>query len=261
MTGRQGPDGAGPERAVVELHAVRVSHGGTEILHGIDLTVAQGEVLTILGPSGSGKTTLLRCMNALERPDSGTVRVDGTTLDYAGRVPGRSVLGLRRRTAMVFQTFNLFRNHTALRNVTEGLTVVRHMPRAQAEHAARQALAAVRMEAYADRYPSQLSGGQQQRVSIARALALRPEVILFDEPTSALDPESIGDVNDAIAAVARSGVTMVIVTHDVRFARGIASRVVFLDGGRILEQGDPGHVIDHPESPRVAGFLRHVSAT
>ncbi|WP_323804587.1 amino acid ABC transporter ATP-binding protein [Bifidobacterium pullorum] len=243
----------------MEVHAIHASHGGTEVLHGIDLSVGRGEVLAILGPSGSGKTTLLRCINALERPDSGTVRVDGVTLDYAGHVPGRSILALRRKTAMVFQSYNLFRNRTALRNVTEGLTVVRGVSRTQADRTARQALAAVRMETYADRYPSQLSGGQQQRVSIARALALKPDVILFDEPTSALDPERVGDVHDAIAAVADSGVTMVIVTHEVRFARSIATRVVFLDGGRILGQGTPEEIIDHPSSPRIAGFLRHVS--
>ncbi|MBT1165370.1 amino acid ABC transporter ATP-binding protein [Bifidobacterium simiarum] len=243
------------EQIVVSLRGIRKSFGGNEILKGIDLDVTKGEVLAILGSSGSGKTTLLRCINALERPDSGSVRVDGSFIDYGGKVSNRDILALRRKTAMVFQNYNLFKNKTALQNITEGLTVVQKKPKAEAEAIARDVLEKVGLAEYADRYPVQLSGGQQQRVSIARALALDPDVILFDEPTSALDPELVSDVNDTITEVAKTGVTMIIVTHEIRFARNVASRVIFVDKGTILEEGTPEEVIDHPKTDRVREFL------
>ncbi|PJM76124.1 amino acid ABC transporter ATP-binding protein [Bifidobacterium simiarum] len=243
------------EQIVVSLRGIRKSFGGNEILKGIDLDVTKGEVLAILGSSGSGKTTLLRCINALERPDSGSVRVDGSFIDYGGKVANRDILALRRKTAMVFQNYNLFKNKTALQNITEGLTVVQKKSKAEAEATARDVLEKVGLAEYADRYPVQLSGGQQQRVSIARALALDPDVILFDEPTSALDPELVSDVNDTITEVAKTGVTMIIVTHEIRFARNVASRVIFVDKGTILEEGTPEEVIDHPKTERVREFL------
>lgn len=240
---------------VVSLKGIRKSFGGNEILKGIDLDVPKGQVLSILGSSGSGKTTLLRCINALERPDSGIVRVDGSQIDYSGKVTGKEILELRRKTAMVFQNYNLFKNKTALQNITEGLTVVQKVPKDEARERARIALRQVGLEQFADRYPVQLSGGQQQRVSIARALALRPEVILFDEPTSALDPELVSDVNDTITKVAETGATMIIVTHEIRFAKNVSDHVVFVDKGAILEQGTPQEVIDHPQTARVQEFL------
>ncbi|PLS31701.1 arginine ABC transporter ATP-binding protein [Bifidobacterium margollesii] len=243
------------EGIVVSLRGIRKSFGSNEILKGIDLDVPKGEVLAILGSSGSGKTTLLRCINALERPDSGSVRVDGSFIDYDGKVSNKDILALRRKTAMVFQNYNLFKNKTALQNITEGLTVVQKMPKDKAVAVAREVLEKVGLAEYADRYPVQLSGGQQQRVSIARALALDPDVILFDEPTSALDPELVSDVNDTIVEVAKTGVTMIIVTHEIRFAHNVASRVIFVDKGTILEEGTPEEVIDHPKTERVREFL------
>lgn len=240
---------------VVSLKDIHKSFGNNEILKGISVDVHQGEVLAILGSSGSGKTTLLRCVNALEIPDSGVVRIDGKSIDYSQKYTKRDVLELRRRTAMVFQNYNLFKNKTALQNVTEGLVVVQKIPKDEAQRIGKQALENVGLAGFEDRYPSQLSGGQQQRVSIARALALKPEVILFDEPTSALDPELVSDVNDAITAVAKTGVTMIIVTHEIRFAHNVASKVIFVDKGVVLEQGTPEEVIDHPKTERVQEFL------
>ena len=245
---------------VVSLKGIRKSFSRNEILKGVDLEVRKGEVLSILGPSGSGKTTLLRCVNALERPDAGIVRVDGTTIDFSGKVPNKQILELRRKTAMVFQNYNLFKNKTVLDNVTQGLTVVRGVAKNEARERALKALSSVGMDGYEDRYPVQLSGGQQQRVSIARALAIRPDVILLDEPTSALDPELVSDVNDVITKVAGTGVTMILVTHEIRFARNVASRVVFVEQGNIIEEGTPEQVIDNPQSPRIKEFLSKMMA-
>lgn len=245
--------------SVISLRGVRKSFGEHEILKGIDLDVHQGEVLAILGSSGSGKTTLLRCINALEKPESGTVRIDDQVVDYSKRPSERSVLALRRKTAMVFQSYNLFRNKTALQNVTEGLRVVQKKTQETAVTEGKKALANVGLSGFENRYPVQLSGGQQQRVSIARALALQPSVILFDEPTSALDPELVSDVHDAITAVAQTGVTMIIVTHEIGFARRIASQVVFVDQGRILQQGTPQEVIDNPKEQRIQNFISKLS--
>lgn len=248
------------DETVVTLKGIRKSFSGNEILKGIDLEIYKGEVLAILGSSGSGKTTLLRCVNALEQPDAGIVRVDGTTVDFNGKVSNRQILELRRKTAMVFQNYNLFKNRTVLENVTQGLTIVRDIAKDEARERAIKALSSVGMDGYEDRYPIQLSGGQQQRVSIARALAIRPDVILLDEPTSALDPELVSDVNDVITKVAQTGVTMILVTHEIRFARNVASRVVFVEKGKILEEGSPEQVIDNPQSPRIREFLSKMMA-
>ena len=245
---------------VVSLKGIHKSFSGNEILKGVDLDVHKGEVLAILGPSGSGKTTLLRCVNALERPDAGIVRVDGTTVDFSSKVSNKQILELRRKTAMVFQNYNLFKNKTVLENVTQGLTVVRGIAKNDARERALKALSSVGMDGYEERYPIQLSGGQQQRVSIARALAIRPDVILLDEPTSALDPELVSDVNGVIPRVANTGVTMILVTHEIRFARNVASRVVFVEKGEILEEGSPEQVIDNPQSPRIQEFLSKMMA-
>lgn len=248
------------DETVVTLKGIRKSFSGNEILKGIDLEIYKGEVLAILGSSGSGKTTLLRCVNALEQPDAGIVRVDGTTVDFNGKVSNRQILELRRKTAMVFQNYNLFKNRTVLENVTQGLTIVRSIAKDEARERAIKALSSVGMDGYEDRYPIQLPGGQQQRVSIARALAIRPDVILLDEPTSALDPELVSDVNDVITKVAQTGVTMILVTHEIRFARNVASRVVFVEKGKILEEGSPEQVIDNPQSPRIREFLSKMMA-
>ncbi|WP_257478289.1 amino acid ABC transporter ATP-binding protein [Acidipropionibacterium jensenii] len=237
---------------------IHKSFGEKEILTGVSFEVEHGGILAIIGPSGSGKTTLLRCINALETPDSGTVTIGDRVLDYGSHPRHRDILALRRRTAMVFQDYNLFRNKTAIDNVSEGLVVVQGKDRKVAKDEALARLDQVGLADFADRYPAQLSGGQQQRVSIARALALRPDVILFDEPTSALDPELVGDVLEAIKDIASEGVTMILVTHEIRFARHVASDVIFMDAGAIVEQGPPAAVIDHPANDRTRDFLRRI---
>ncbi len=242
--------------AVRDIHK---SFGDKEILAGVSFEVEHGGILAIIGPSGSGKTTLLRCINALETPDSGTVTIGDRSLDYSSRPRQRDVLALRRHTAMVFQNYNLFRNKTALDNVSEGLVVVQGKDKKEAKEEALARLDQVGLVDFANRYPAQLSGGQQQRVSIARALALRPDVILFDEPTSALDPELVGDVLETITGIAGEGVTMILVTHEMRFARHVASDVIFMDSGAIVEQGPPAAVIDHPANDRTRDFLRRIN--
>ena len=210
---------------MLEIQNVTKSFGALEVLRGVDLTVEKGDVAAIIGPSGSGKTTLLRCMNFLERAGSGTMIFDGERVDLA-RVSGKEAARLRRKTAFVFQSYNLFRNKTALQNVTEGLTVARKIPREQAAETARRALRKVGMLDRADHYPHQLSGGQQQRVAIARAIAPDPEIIYFDEPTSALDPELTGEVLAVMRQLAEEGMTMLVVTHEMGFARNVSSKVV-----------------------------------
>ena len=241
--------------STIALTDIHKSFGAAPMLKGVSLEVNHGEVLAILGSSGSGKTTLLRCINGLETPDSGIVRIGAKQIDYSQHYSRRDTLELRRKTAMVFQNYNLFNNKTALQDVTAGLTVVQQIPKNQARRLGIEALNEVGLSEYRDRYPVQLSGGQQQRVSIARALALQPDVILFDEPTSALDPELVSDVNDTITKVAKTGVTMIIVTHEIRFARQVASRIVFVDQGVVLEQGTPEEVIDHPQHARIQEFF------
>ncbi|BDG09841.1 amino acid ABC transporter ATP-binding protein [Anaeromyxobacter paludicola] len=229
----------------------------TPVLKGVSLAVPKGEVVVIVGPSGSGKSTLLRCVNFLERPDAGTITVGDLTVD-ARRATRAEVLRIRRSTAMVFQQYNLFRNKTALGNVMEGLTQVRRLPAAEARGRAEAVLAKVGLSDRLHHYPSQLSGGQQQRVGIARALAMDPEVILFDEPTSALDPELVGEVLGVMKALAKEGMTMVVVTHEMAFACEVASKVAFIDGGVIVEEGTPAEVFERTREERTRQFLARV---
>ncbi|MBQ6425140.1 MAG: amino acid ABC transporter ATP-binding protein [Acidaminococcaceae bacterium] len=228
-----------------------------EVLKGIDLTVNKGNVVVILGPSGSGKTTLLRCINFLEKADSGHLDFDEISLDY-DTVTGKQIHNVRKKTAFVFQNYNLFNNKTVLENVAEGLIYGHGVEKAKAMGIARQAIDKVGLSDHYDYYPSQLSGGQQQRVGIARAIAIEPEVILFDEPTSALDPELIGEVLTIIRQLAKEGKTMVIVTHEMQFAREIATHVIFMEDGIIVEEGDPEKVFSKPEKERTRQFLSRV---
>ncbi len=228
-----------------------------EVLKGIDLTVNKGNVVVILGPSGSGKTTLLRCINFLENADSGHLDFDEISLDY-GSVTRKQINEVRKKTAFVFQNYNLFNNKTVLENVTEGLIYGHGKEKAQAVEIAKKAIDKVGLSDRYDYYPSQLSGGQQQRVGIARAIAIEPEVILFDEPTSALDPELIGEVLTIIRQLAKEGKTMVIVTHEMQFAREIATHVIFMEEGIIVEEGDPEQVFSKPEKERTRQFLSRV---
>ncbi|MFJ5300646.1 L-cystine ABC transporter ATP-binding protein TcyN [Pseudomonas sp. NPDC088368] len=230
---------------------------GNQVLKGIDLKVEPGEVVAIIGPSGSGKTTFLRCLNFLEEPTSGTIVVGDIKIDGSRPLTQQAALirQLRQHVGFVFQNFNLFPHRTALENVIEGPTVVKKMPRAQAIELGRSLLAKVGLAGKEDAYPRRLSGGQQQRVAIARALAMEPEVILFDEPTSALDPELVGEVLSAIRALAEEKRTMVIVTHEMKFARDVANRVVFIDKGVIVEQGDAKELFANPKEERTRQFL------
>ena len=226
------------------------------VLRGVDLTVEKGDVVAILGPSGSGKTTLLRCLNFLETADAGQLVLDGETFDlaHAGRA---DIARLRKKTAFVFQNYNLFRNKTALQNVTEGLIVARKLPKEQADEIGMKMLAKVGLADRADYYPRQLSGGQQQRVAIARALALHPDILCFDEPTSALDPELTGEVLRVLRELADRKTTMIIVTHEMHFARDVADRILFMDGGVVVEEGPAKQLIDHPREQRTKQFLAH----
>jgi ABC-type polar amino acid transport system ATPase subunit len=226
-----------------------------EVLKGITLDVSRGDVVAILGPSGSGKSTLLRCINFLERPDRGTIRIGDLAVD-ARHARRSDAAALRRRTAMVFQHYHLFRNKTALENVMEGLLVVRRLPRAEAAARAEAVLERVGLATRLHHFPSQLSGGQQQRVGIARALAMEPEVILFDEPTSSLDPELVGEVLEVMKGLARDGLTMIVVTHEMGFARDVAGKVAFMDDGLVIEEGPPEQVFEHARHERTAQFLQ-----
>lgn len=243
---------------MIELSHISKSFGRQEVLRDISLSVKTGEVVVILGPSGSGKTTLLRCVNYLEKPFGGTIAVGDFRLDCSQAKRG-DILKLRRKTAMVFQQYNLFKHRTALENVMEGLTVVQRIPRTQAREISARMLEKVGLGSKLDHYPGQLSGGQQQRVGIARALALNPEVILFDEPTSALDPELVGEVLEVIRRIAREGITMIIVTHEMGFARDVANRVVFMDGGVIVEEGQPEEIFQRPREERTRQFLQRIT--
>jgi polar amino acid transport system ATP-binding protein len=250
--------------AVVDLRGVTKSFGGHRVLDDVDLELAEGTVTVILGPSGSGKSTLLRTINHLEKIDRGQVRVNGTLIGYRQvgerlhELPERDILRQRSRIGFVFQQFNLFPHLTVLENVVEAPVSAQRRRRSEVEVEARALLERVGLGDKAAAYPRQLSGGQQQRVAIARALALHPDVILFDEPTSALDPELVGEVLAVIKELARDGATLVVVTHEVGFAREVADTVVFLDGGRIVEQGPPEQVIDHPAHERTRAFLDRV---
>ncbi|MFE2536035.1 amino acid ABC transporter ATP-binding protein [Streptomyces sp. NPDC059371] len=252
------------EPAAVEVHDVHKWYGAQQVLDGVELTVRPGEVTVVLGPSGSGKSTLLRVINHLEKPEIGHVSLNGELIgvrrhgDRLRELSERAILAQRSRIGFVFQNFNLFPHLTVLDNVAAAPVATGRLSKAAAQELARDLLARVGLADKATAYPRQLSGGQQQRVAIARALALRPGVILFDEPTSALDPELVGEVLAVIKDLAHSGTTLVIVTHEIGFAREIADRVVFMDGGRIVEQGPPEQVLDHPREARTREFLSKV---
>jgi polar amino acid transport system ATP-binding protein len=245
------------------VHAVNVmkSFHGTSVLKGIDLDVHQGEVVCLLGPSGSGKTTFLRCINQLETIDGGRIWVDGDLMGYEERegrlhrLHDKKIAAQRREIGMVFQRFNLFPHMTALENICEAPVQVKGEDKASAQRRAKELLARVGLGDRSHAYPSQLSGGQQQRVAIARALAMQPKLMLFDEPTSALDPELVGEVLAVMRELANEGMTMIVVTHEMSFAREVADRVVFMDGGVVVEQGAPKNVINDPRHPRTKAFL------
>ena len=241
---------------MLQIRGLKKSFGTLEVLKGLDLDVNKGDVVAILGSSGSGKTTLLRCLNFLERADAGTMQFDETRLDLH-KASHAEVNALRRRTGFVFQNYNLFANKTALQNVTEGLIIARKMPKAKAEEIGHAALVEVGMEDRCDHYPNQLSGGQQQRVAIARAIAADPEILYFDEPTSALDPELTGEVLAVMRKLAEEGRTMLVVTHEMDFARHVANRVVFMDSGNIVEQADAESFFTNPTQPRTKEFLQN----
>ncbi|MBW4082299.1 amino acid ABC transporter ATP-binding protein [Paenibacillus sp. S150] len=239
---------------MLRVENIHKRFGSEEVLKGISLQVKRGDVVSILGPSGSGKTTLLRCINLLERPQTGTVAIGGLSVNTE-HLTRKDILKLRRKTAMVFQSYGLFINKNALENVMEGLLVVKKMKKAEARLKSLALLEKVGLADKAEHYPSQLSGGQQQRVGIARALALDPEVILFDEPTSALDPELVGEVLEVIRKIASEGVTMIIVTHELSFARDISTHVVFMEKGNIVEQGEPRQIFFEPRKQRTKEFM------
>lgn len=242
---------------MLKVTNIRKAFKDNEVLKGVDIEVNKGDVVTILGPSGSGKTTLLRCINFLEQADGGQLDFDEQHLDYA-KVTGKEIKAIRHKTAFVFQNYNLFNNKTALENVTEGLIYGRGVEKSKAVEVAKKALDRVGLAERYNYYPSQLSGGQQQRVGIARAIAVEPEIILMDEPTSALDPELIGEVLVVIKSLADEGKTMVIVTHEMQFAKEISTNVIFMDGGRIVEQGSASKIFTNPEELRTRRFLRRV---
>ena len=235
---------------MIEIKGLCKSFGADEVLKGIDLSIDEKEVVVIIGPSGSGKSTLLRCMNHLEEPTAGEVVVDGITLSSEANINK-----VREEVGMVFQRFNLFPHMTVLENIMLAPIKVKHVARDEAEKTARELLARVGLAEKADAYPDNLSGGQQQRVAIARALAMRPKVMLFDEPTSALDPEMVGEVLDVMRALAREGMTMVIVTHEMGFAREISDQVIFMTEGRIVEEGTAEQIFTKPQNERTKAFV------
>ena len=249
---------------MVRAEQVHKSFGPLEVLKGIDLEVRSGEVCCLLGPSGSGKSTFLRCINHLEKIDAGRIWVDGDLIGYRERggklyeMRDRDVAAQRRAIGMVFQRFNLFPHMTVLQNVTEAPVLLRQAKKAQAREHAAQLLDRVGLGDKLGAYPGQLSGGQQQRVAIARALAMRPKLMLFDEPTSALDPKLVGEVLDTMKDLARDGMTMIVVTHEIGFAREVGDHLVFMDGGVVVEQGDPREVISSPQHERTKAFLAKV---
>jgi len=249
---------------MVQATNVRKAYGPVEVLKGVDLTVQRGEVTCLIGPSGSGKSTLLRCMNHLEKHDSGELRVDGELVGYQARngklyeQTGKQICAERASIGMVFQRFNLFAHLTVLQNITIGQVKVKGTNEDVAKQKARELLARVGLANKENNYPSQLSGGQQQRVAIARAMAMEPKLMLFDEPTSALDPELVGEVLDVMRDLAASGMTMVVVTHEMNFAKEVANTAYFLDGGVIEESGDPKVILTNPSSARLQNFLSKV---
>ncbi|MCI6703706.1 MAG: amino acid ABC transporter ATP-binding protein [Erysipelotrichaceae bacterium] len=243
---------------MIEIKNLHKRYDKTDVLKGINFTVNDGDVVAILGPSGSGKTTILRCMNFLVKADKGSIVFDGKEHDLAN-VSHKEISEIRKKTGFVFQNYNLFLNKTVLENVMTGLVIARKVPQEEAKKKAIEALEKVGMADRLDHYPSQLSGGQQQRVSIARALVYEPEVIYFDEPTSALDPELIGEVLTTMKQLAESGMTMVVVTHELSFAKNISNKVLFLDKGEVIENTDSKSFFENPTNDRVKQFLKSIS--
>jgi polar amino acid transport system ATP-binding protein len=249
---------------MVRAEGLRKSYGMVEAVRGVSLQVMRGQVVVLIGPSGCGKSTLLRCINLLETPSAGTLQVGERTIDFAatGSLPhGRDLARFRARIGMVFQQFDLFPHMTTLRNVMSGPVIVKKMAEAEAQAIARDLLAKVGLAAFTGRYPRELSGGQQQRVAIARALAMAPEIMLFDEVTSALDPELVGEVLDVMKQLATDGTTMIVVTHEMAFARDVADHVAVMDAGQVVEQGPAEEVLLSPKNPRTASFLSRFHST
>ncbi|WP_457638068.1 amino acid ABC transporter ATP-binding protein [Oceanithermus sp.] len=239
---------------IIEMHNVNKWFGALHVLKDINLDVQKGEVVVVIGPSGSGKSTLIRTINRLEEIQKGRIVVDGIELNR----DVRNIDAVRKEVGMVFQSFNLFPHMTVLENITLAPRIVRKWPREKAEQIAMELLERVDIADQAEKYPAQLSGGQQQRVAIARALAMQPKIMLFDEPTSALDPEMVGEVLDAMKELARSGMTMLVVTHEMGFAREVADRVIFMDMGEIIEEGEPDQVFSNPQHERTQAFLARI---
>ncbi|MCI1999975.1 MAG: amino acid ABC transporter ATP-binding protein [Clostridia bacterium] len=246
---------------VLKITDLHKSFGNLDVIKGVSMEVKKGEVIVILGPSGSGKTTFLRCLNFLESAQKGKIKIDDIEIDCAEKGVGRKkkVTELRKKTAMVFQNYNLFKNMTLLKNVMEGPITVQKRCREEVEIDSKKLLAKVGLGDKEDYYPSQLSGGQQQRGGIVRALMLNPSVILFDEPTSALDPELVGEVLNTMKNIADTGITMMVVTHEISFARNVATKVIFMADGNIVEQGPPSQVIDNPQNEKTKKFLNLIS--
>lgn len=245
-------------RYLIEIKNIHKKFGDLDVLRGATISVGDGEVVVIIGPSGSGKTTLLRCINFLEKADQGTLTIDQETVDFA-RVTKKEMAQVRKKTAMVFQSYNLFNNKTAAENIMEGLICAKKQDKKTAREISEKLLEKVGLADRYDYYPKQLSGGQKQRVGIARALALNPKVILFDEPTSALDPELVGEVLKAIKQVADEGQTMIIVTHEMSFARDIATKVIFMEDGGVVEEGTPEKIFSNPTELRTKQFLQRIT--
>lgn len=243
---------------MLKVKNIRKAFGNLEVLKGVDVSVEKGDVVAVLGPSGSGKTTLLRCMNFLEKADDGILEFDGESFSFKN-ISKRDIAKLRKKTAFVFQNYNLFRNKTALENVTEGLIVARKMSKSQAREIGKAALDKVGLSERYDYYPHELSGGQQQRVAIARAIATNPEIIYFDEPTSALDPELIGEVLAVMRQLADEGMTMMVVTHEINFARNVSSKVVFMEDGVVLESAPSKEFFENPKEERTKAFIKSIS--
>ena len=249
----------GTEKPMVKIeHLYKEFDSDTKVLKDINLTINKNEVIAILGPSGTGKSTLLRCLNYLTVPTKGIIEIGDIRIDAENHTK-KDVIELRKHSSMVFQGYNLFKNKTAIENVMEALVVVQKKSKEEAEKTALELLAKVGMLERKDFYPSKLSGGQQQRVGIARALAVNPNVLLFDEPTSALDPELVGEVLNTIKSLAEEGTTMILVTHEIGFAREVATTVLYMDGGQIAADGTPEEIIDHPENERIQQFLKFIS--
>lgn len=240
---------------MISVSNLKKSFGDLVVLDGITETIEKGEKVVVIGPSGSGKSTFLRCLNLLEQPTSGVIEFEGRDITHA---KGRELNSVRMKMGMVFQHFNLFPNKTVLENLTMAPIKIKKVPKSEAEQKAMALLQRVGLADRANDYPAQLSGGQKQRVAIVRALAMEPEVMLFDEPTSALDPEMVGEVLEVMQELAQSGMTMVVVTHEMGFAKEVGNRVLFMDAGKIAEQGTPADVFDHPQSPRLQDFLKKV---